>query len=206
MKNQLPGEVVRIPINCQCNDPSPSNGALMLTQSKNHSFKNLHCYDFCLLWLMIQVILLKGLSPEIADKIDSMNHRMKKHPKKTANFVHGVREHLRIGSKISETVKGKLRLGARILQLGGVKKVFRQIFGFGKGEKLLKASQCYLSTTAGPIAGLLFISTQRLAFFSERSIRFSSPNGELVRFHYKVSIPLRKIKRANQSENVKNPS
>ncbi|RVX16309.1 GEM-like protein 4 [Vitis vinifera] len=172
MKNQLPGEVVRIPINCQCNDPSPSNGALMLTQNK----------------------------------IDSMNHRMKKHPKKTANFVHGVREHLRIGSKISETVKGKLRLGARILQLGGVKKVFRQIFGFGKGEKLLKASQCYLSTTAGPIAGLLFISTQRLAFFSERSIRFSSPNGELVRFHYKVSIPLRKIKRANQSENVKNPS
>eukprot|EP00261_Vitis_vinifera_P036754 XP_019077997.1 PREDICTED: GEM-like protein 4 isoform X2 [Vitis vinifera] len=145
MKNQLPGEVVRIPINCQCNDPSPSNGALMLTQ-------------------------------------------------------------MRIGSKISETVKGKLRLGARILQLGGVKKVFRQIFGFGKGEKLLKASQCYLSTTAGPIAGLLFISTQRLAFFSERSIRFSSPNGELVRFHYKVSIPLRKIKRANQSENVKNPS
>ena len=87
---------------------------------------------------------------------------------------------MRIGSKISETVKGKLRLGARILQLGGVKKVFRQIFGFGKGEKLLTASQCYLSTTTGPIAGLLFISTQRLAFFSERSIRFSSPNGELV--------------------------
>ncbi|KAJ9691676.1 hypothetical protein PVL29_013764 [Vitis rotundifolia] len=159
MKNQLPGQVVRMPINCQCDDPYPSNGALMLTQNK----------------------------------IDSMNHRMNKYPKKTENFI-------------SETVKGKLRLGARILQLGGVKKVFRQIFGVGKGEKLLKASQCYLSTTAGPIAGLLFISTQRLAFFSERSIRFSSPNGELVRFHYKVSIPPRKIKRANQSENVKNPS
>ena len=83
----------RMPINCQCNDPSPSNGAQMLTQSKNHSFKNLHCYDFCLLCLMIQVILLKGLCPEISDKIDSMNHRMNKHWKKTENFVHGIREH-----------------------------------------------------------------------------------------------------------------
>ncbi|KAJ9691688.1 hypothetical protein PVL29_013770 [Vitis rotundifolia] len=159
MKNQLPGQVMRMPINCQFNDPYPSNGTLMSTQNR----------------------------------IDSMNHRMNKHWKKTENFVHGIREHVRIGSKISETVKGKLRLGARILQLGGVKKVFRQRFGVGKKEKLLKASQCYLSTTAGPVAGLLFILTQRLAFFSERSIRFSSPNAELVRFHYKVSIPLRKI-------------
>ncbi|KAL6312257.1 hypothetical protein AAG906_022013 [Vitis piasezkii] len=124
MKNQLPGQVVRMPINCQCNDPSPSNGALMLTQ-------------------------------------------------------------MRIGSKISETVKGKLRLGLGFFNLEGEEN-FQTNFGFGKGEKLLTASQCYLSTTTGPIAGLLFISTQRLAF--------------------SVSIPLRKINRANQSENVKNPS
>ena len=78
-------------------------------------------------------------------------------------------------------------MGARILQLGGVKRVFKRIFGIGEGEKLLKASQCYLSTTAGPIAGLLFISTQRVAFCSERSIKISSPNSELVRIHYKVA-------------------
>eukprot|EP00261_Vitis_vinifera_P036811 XP_019078054.1 PREDICTED: GEM-like protein 4 [Vitis vinifera] len=113
---------------------------------------------------------------------------------------------MRLGPKFSETVKGKLSLGARILQVGGVKRVFKQIFGVGEGEKLLKASQCYLSTTGGPIAGLLFISSQRIAFCSDRSIKFSSPNGELIRIHYKVSIPLRKIQRANQSENVKNPS
>ena len=93
---------------------------------------------------------------------------------------------MRLGPKFSETVKGKLSLGARILQLGGVKRVFRQIFCAKEGEKLLKASQCYLSTTAGPIAGLLFISTQRVAFCSDRSIKFSCPNGELVRIHYKV--------------------
>ncbi|XP_059592069.1 GEM-like protein 4 [Vitis vinifera] len=139
-------------------------------------------------------------------KVDRKKKMMNRHEKKAYNFVQGIREHVRLGPKISETVKGKLSLGARILQLGGVKRVFKQIFGVEEGEKLLKASQCYLSTTAGPLAGLLFISTQRVAFCSERSIKFFSPNGELVRFHYKVSIPLRKVKRVDPSENVKNPS
>lgn len=93
---------------------------------------------------------------------------------------------VRMAPRILETVKGKLSLGARILQKGGKKRIFEQLFGVREGERLLKASQCCLSTTAGPIAGLLFVSTQRVAFCSERSIKFSSSNGELVRFHYKV--------------------
>ena len=93
---------------------------------------------------------------------------------------------MRLGPKITETVKGKLSLGARILQVGGVEKIFKQLFSVREGEKLLKASQCYLSTTAGPIAGLLFISMDKIAFCSEKSIKFSSPNGELIRARYKV--------------------
>ncbi|XP_034684313.1 GEM-like protein 4 isoform X2 [Vitis riparia] len=135
-----------------------------------------------------------------------MKNMMNQHGKKGDNIVHGIREHVRLAPRIFETVKGKLSLGARILQQGGMKRIFKQLFGVTEGENLLKASQCYLSTTAGPIAGLLFLSTQRVAFGSERSIKFSSPNSELVRIYYKVSIPLRKIKRVDQSENMKNPS
>ena len=94
---------------------------------------------------------------------------------------------VRLGPKISETVKGKLSLGAKILQVGGVEKIFKQLFVVSEDEKLLKASQCYLSTTAGPIAGLLFVSTEKVAFCSERSIKFSSPSGKSVRVHYKVT-------------------
>ncbi|MBA0613975.1 hypothetical protein Godav_014320 [Gossypium davidsonii] len=101
--------------------------------------------------------------------------------KKADTFAHGVREHVRLGPKISETVKGKLSLGARILQVGGLEKIFKQLFSFKEGEKLLKACQCYLSTTAGPIAGLLFISSE------------------------KVVVPVEKIKGVNQSENMKKP-
>ncbi|KAK8519024.1 hypothetical protein V6N13_017727 [Hibiscus sabdariffa] len=126
--------------------------------------------------------------------------------KKADTFAHGVREHVRLGPKISETVKGKLSLGARILQVGGLEKIFKKLFSFREGEKLLKACQCYLSTTAGPIAGLLFISSKKIAFCSDRSIKIPCANGEFLRVHYKVSIPLEKTKVVNRSENTKNLS
>ncbi|XP_065867841.1 GEM-like protein 4 [Euphorbia lathyris] len=137
------------------------------------------------------------------DKLDSVIQRMNKLGKKADKFAHGIREHVRLGSKITETLKGKLSLGARLIKVGGVKKVFRQLFSVREGEILLKACQCYLSTTSGPLAGLLFISTQKIAFCSERSIKMTSSDGKSVRIHYKVVIPLMKIKTANQSENVK---
>ncbi|KAL5543059.1 hypothetical protein UlMin_010769 [Ulmus minor] len=107
---------------------------------------------------------------------------------------------------MTETVKGKLSLVAKILQFGGVEKIFQKLFSVTEGEKLLKASQCYLSTTAGPLVGLLFISNHKIAFCSQKSIKFSSPNGELIRVRYKVVIPVNKVKCANESENVKKPS
>lgn len=93
---------------------------------------------------------------------------------------------VRLGPKLSEMVKGKLRLGARILQVGGIEKVLKQNFEIIDGEKLVSASQCYLSTTAGPIAGLLFVSSERVAFCSERSIKLSSPNEKSLKLRYKV--------------------
>ncbi|RVW82479.1 GEM-like protein 4 [Vitis vinifera] len=99
-----------------------------------------------------------GSGAIIPKKMNSMNYRMNNNRKKADNFVDGVREHVRLGLKFSETVKGKLSLGARILQIGGVKRVFK-------------------------------------AKFWLNSFSF-----------VQVSIPLRKIKRANQGENVKKPS
>ncbi|CAD6262983.1 unnamed protein product [Miscanthus lutarioriparius] len=118
----------------------------------------------------------------------------------------GLKEHVTLGPKLYETVKGKLSLGARILQAGGVEKVFRRWFSADKGEKLLRASQCYLSTTAGPIAGMLFVSTERIAFQSDRSLALTSPQGDtVVRVPYKVAIPLRRVKTAKPSENKDRP-
>ncbi|XP_020239829.1 GEM-like protein 7 [Cajanus cajan] len=131
---------------------------------------------------------------------------MNKLGRKTNSFATGLKEHVKLGPKITNTVKGKLSLGARILQVGGVEKVFMQLFKVKNGEKLLKASQCYLSTTSGPLAGLLFISTDKVAFCSERSIKAYSSKGHLIRIHYKVVIPHEKIRCVNQSQHEKKPS
>ncbi|XP_006647575.1 putative GEM-like protein 8 [Oryza brachyantha] len=131
--------------------------------------------------------------------------RESKFGRKGGKIAQGIKEHVTLGPKISETVKGKLTLGAKILQAGGVEKVFRQWFSVDKNEKLLRASQCYLSTTAGPIAGMLFVSTERVAFRSDRSLAVAAPTGDKVRVPYKVAIPLRKVKAARPSENKHRP-
>ncbi|KAG5247155.1 GEM protein [Salix suchowensis] len=140
-----------------------------------------------------------------SNKWDSNPGKTKKLGRKSSTFAYRFRDHVKLGPNFSETVKGKLRLGAKIIQGGGRENIFKQVFGVGEEEELLKASQCYLSTTSGPIAGLLFISTEKVAFCSERSITFASPNGQFVRKPYKVVIPVRKIERANRSENMEKP-
>ena len=110
-----------------------------------------------------------------------------------------------LGPKLSETVKGKLSLGARILQAGGVERVFRQAFSADKGERLVMALQCYLYTTGGPIAGMLFVSTRKVAFRSDRPITVSSPRGDTARVTYKVVVPLRRIREVRPSENADRP-
>lgn len=153
-------------------------------------------------------------SPSFSDASSSFNTyeagpkkgHEKNFGRKNASFTYRIREHVKLGSRFSETVKGKLSLGAKVIKEGGRGNIFKQIFGVKEGEELLKASQCYLSTTGGPIAGLLFISTEKIAFCSERAITFPSATGQLIRTPYRVVIPIKKIKRANKSENVNKPA
>ncbi|RVW51456.1 hypothetical protein CK203_084006 [Vitis vinifera] len=58
----------------------------------------------------------------------------------TYPYIASIRKGMRPGPKISKTVKGKFRLEAGILQIEGVKSVFKKTFSVGKEENLLKAS------------------------------------------------------------------
>ncbi|KAI6669980.1 hypothetical protein NL676_004865 [Syzygium grande] len=93
---------------------------------------------------------------------------------------------VRLSPGIMAMVKGKLSFRARVLQLGGIKKVFREFLGVEDGENLMGSCHCYFSTSAGPIAGLLFISTEKVAFWSERSLKVDSSGGESTKAHCKV--------------------
>lgn len=82
---------------------------------------------------------------------------------------------VKIGIKFSERMKGELRLGVEIIQKRGRENIFNQVFGEIEGEKLLKVSQCYLSTNASPIVRILFIAIQKTTFYNDRSITLRSP-------------------------------
>lgn len=191
MKNHVQNNVVGIPISSAAYSSDRSSGNLVTKH--NLAIK---CYN----------PPSKANSKFNQNKLGSTNYRTNKLVGRTESFAQRFREHVRLGPKITETLKGKLSLGAKILRLGGVTKVFNKNFNTRIGERLLKASQCYLSTTAGPIAGLLYISTDKIAFCSERTMKVSSPTGDMLRVHYKVMIPLGKIKRANKSTNIEIPS
>ncbi|CAN6850605.1 unnamed protein product, partial [Brassica oleracea] len=144
--------------------------------------------------------------PTFSKKSEQIKKKSLLRKKKTESFTNGARDQNKLGPKLTETVKRKISLGAKILQMGGLEKIYKRLFRVYDEEKLFKAYQCYLSTTAGPIAGLLFISSKKIAFCSERSIKVACPQGDLTRVHYKVSIPLSKINGVNHSVDTKKPS
>ncbi|KAI4384306.1 hypothetical protein MLD38_002479 [Melastoma candidum] len=143
-------------------------------------------------------------NPGKASRSGFLTRRMSRLARKEDGLA-SFQEHMRLRCKFTEAVMGKLSLGARILRVGGMEKVFKHLFDVSVKERLIKASQCYLSTTAGPLAGLLFISTEKVAFCSDKSIKLFGPTGDSIRIKYKVVIPLSKIESANQSENMKRP-
>ncbi|KAI3812301.1 hypothetical protein L1987_17008 [Smallanthus sonchifolius] len=122
------------------------------------------------------------------------------------SFVVLIKNYVSLGPKLIETVKHKLSYGAKILPLGREEKIFRKQFTTRDGEELLHATQCYIYTTAGAIAGILFNSTERVGFCSNRSLKMNTTIGEVLKFQYKVSIPLGKIKGVGESMNLKKPS
>ncbi|KAJ9549460.1 hypothetical protein OSB04_022003 [Centaurea solstitialis] len=121
-----------------------------------------------------------------------------------SSFAVQIKNHVGLVPKVVEIVKHKLSYG--VLPLGREAKIFRKFFSTTDNEKLLHASRCYIYTTAGAIAGILFMSTERVGFCSDKSLQTYSTTGELLKFQYKVSIPLGKIKGVGESTNMKRPS
>eukprot|EP01018_Ginkgo_biloba_P022194 Gb_00889 [translate_table: standard] len=138
--------------------------------------------------------------------VDALIGRMNKCSKKTEDLAEHWWSHMKLGPSMSEAVRGKLRLGAKIVTKGGLEKLFKEIFSVDPQEKLLKTSACYLSTTSGPVAGLLFISNQKLAFCSDQPLYFNSPSGGIARSYYRVGIPVGRVSSVNPCENASKPA
>ncbi|GLJ34708.1 hypothetical protein SUGI_0698500 [Cryptomeria japonica] len=138
-------------------------------------------------------------------KVDAFIDRLTKCTKNADSVAEHFWDHVKLGGNVSETMWGKVSLGTKIVTEGGVENVFRLNFIVGPREKLVKSSSCYLSTSVGPIPGLLFISTEQLAFCSDRPLTFKSSNKKNACSYYRVAIPLGRALSVNEFENLDKP-
>ncbi|KAK3018153.1 hypothetical protein RJ639_003823 [Escallonia herrerae] len=116
------------------------------------------------------------------------------------NFV------VKTGPSVTGAAWGKINVTAKAITEGGFESLYKQIFATEPNEKLKKTFACYLSTTTGPVAGTLYLSTARVAFCSDRPLSFRAPSGQEAWSYYKVMIPFPNVGAINPVNMRENPS
>lgn len=125
--------------------------------------------------------------------------------KKGQEYAGDMWQHLKTGPSITDAAVGRIAQGTKVLAEGGYDKIFRTTFQTVPEERLLKSYACYLSTSAGPVMGVLYISTAKLAFCSDNPLPYKV--GEEKKWsYYKVVIPLLQLKAVNPSRSKSNPA
>lgn len=75
---------------------------------------------------------------------------------------------------MADAALGRIAQGTKVLAEGGYEKIFRQTFETVPEEQLKNSFACYLSTSAGPVMGVLYISTAKLAFCSDNPLSYQA--------------------------------
>lgn len=87
----------------------------------------------------------------------------------------------------ADAALGRLAQGTKVLAEGGYEKIFRQTFETAPEEQLQNSYACYLSTSAGPVMGILYVSTAKLAFCSDNPLSYKV-DGKTEWSFYKVQL------------------
>ncbi|KAM7519717.1 hypothetical protein LguiB_018679 [Lonicera macranthoides] len=115
-------------------------------------------------------------------------------------------QHLKTGPSLADAAIGRIAQGTKVLAEGGYEKIFRSSFETVPEEQLQNSFACYLSTSAGPVMGILYVSTAKLAFCSDNPLSYKAEDDKTEWSYYKVVIPLHQLKAINSSSSRANPS
>ncbi|KAL3838629.1 hypothetical protein ACJIZ3_023220 [Penstemon smallii] len=107
-------------------------------------------------------------------------------------------QHLKTSPSLADAALGRIAQGTKVLAEGGYEKIFRQTFETVPEEQLTNSFACYLSTSAGPVMGVLYVSTAKLAFCSDSPLSYQATD-KTEWSYYKVVIPLHQLKAVNPS-------
>ncbi|KAE8709620.1 putative GEM-like protein 3 [Hibiscus syriacus] len=166
----------------------------------------LHYYFFC--WIGVSSPPL-GVMKDIMSHVHLLMTTLALHYE-YAQFIHTLDDSkililLKTSPSFAEAAMGRIAQGTKVLAEGGYEKIFRQTFETVPEEQLQNSFACYLSTSAGPVMGVLYVSTAKLAYCSDSPLPYQ--NGSKTEWsYYKVVIPLHQLKAINPSTSRVNPS
>ncbi|XP_027356560.1 GEM-like protein 1 isoform X2 [Abrus precatorius] len=147
----------------------------------------------------------KSTLDSVKDVLGKWGKKAAEATKKAEDLAGNMWQHLKTGPSFADAAVGRIAQGTKVLAEGGYEKIFRQTFETVPEEQLLKTYACYLSTSAGPVMGVLYLSTAKLAFCSDNPLSYQV--GDQTQWsYYKVVIPLHQLRAVNPSTSRTNAS
>ncbi|KAL3524873.1 hypothetical protein ACH5RR_013245 [Cinchona calisaya] len=150
-------------------------------------------------------INIKNKMESVKDVLGRWGRNVKEATKKAEDLAGNTWQHLKTGPSLADAALGRIAQGTKVLAEGGYEKIFCQTFETVPEEKLENSFACYLSTSAGPVMGSLYVSTAKLAFCSDNPLSYKSAD-KTEWSYYKMVIPLHQLKAVNPSSSRNNPS
>ncbi|CAL5384014.1 unnamed protein product [Camellia sinensis] len=142
---------------------------------------------------------IKNTMDSVKDVLGKWGKKAAEATKKAEDLAGNMWQHsMKTGPSFADAAVGRIAQGTKVFAEGGYEKVFRQTFETVPEEQLLKPYACYLSTSAGPVMGVLYLSSAKLAFCSDNPLSYNV--GDQTQWsYYKVVIPLHQLKAVNPS-------
>ncbi|KAK9166928.1 hypothetical protein Scep_002119 [Stephania cephalantha] len=113
-------------------------------------------------------------------------------------YNYALRRTSEFGPSFADAAMGRIAQGTKVIAEGGYEKIFQHTFETTPEEQLRRSFACYLSTSAGPVMGTLYLSTAKFAFCSDNPLSYKV--GDRTEWsYYKVVIPLHQLKAVNPS-------
>ncbi|KAM7523791.1 hypothetical protein LguiA_013693 [Lonicera macranthoides] len=141
----------------------------------------------------------------VRDMLGRWRRKVGEATKKAEDLAGNTWQHLKTSPSLTDAALGRLAQGTKVLAEGGYDNIFRQTFDTVPGEQLQNSYACYLSTSAGPVMGVLYVSTKKFAFSSDNPLSYKA-NNRTEWSYYKVVIPLNQLKAVNPSASRTNPA
>ncbi|XVE95221.1 hypothetical protein REPUB_Repub02eG0077300 [Reevesia pubescens] len=147
----------------------------------------------------------KNKMESVKDVLGKLGKKAADDTKKAKEIAGNMWQHLKTGPSFADAAVGRIAQSTKVLAEGGYEKIFRTTFENAPEEQLLKTYACYLSTSAGPVMGVLYVSTAKLAFCSDNPLSYQV--GRQTQWsYYKVVIQLYQLWAVNPSTSKANPS